>query len=198
MTALAVFAKPPRPGLVKTRLIPEIGADRAAVVYRHCLQHALDVARQSGLDYYVYLTEHCDDDPLRDHPARLQTGSDLGERMHNALREILDHYERALVIGSDCLDIEADHIDRAAQMLESRDLVLLPAHDGGYALIGTRRADAALFDGVDWSTSRVLRQTLDNAGALGWRAAQLEMVRDIDTLRDMKHYPELLELVASG
>lgn len=198
MTALAVFARPPRPGQVKTRLIPDIGADRAAGVYRYCLRHALEVATQSGLDYHVYLTETCDDRLLSDHPCRLQTGANLGDRMHNALREMLGHDESAIIIGSDCLDIEADHLERAARALDTRDLVLLPACDGGYALIGSRRANETLFRGVDWSTSRVLRQTLDNASTLGWRTRQLETVRDIDTLQDMNHYPELIQLVASA
>jgi uncharacterized protein len=197
LTALAVFAKPPQPGLVKTRLIPDIGADRAAGVYRHCLRHALAVAKRSGLDYCVYLTEPCDDRLLRDHPCRLQTGADLGERMHNALLEMLGHDETAIVIGSDCLDIETNHLERAARALDTRDLVLLPAYDGGYALIGSRQANQNLFGEVDWSTSRVLQQTLDNASALGWNTLQLETVRDIDTLQDMNHYPELVRLAAS-
>ena len=194
MTTIAIFAKPPRPGLVKTRLIPDIGAEQATAVYRHCLQHALGVVGRSGFKYYVYLTEPSDDRLFEGHFQRLQSGANLGDRMHNALREMLQEDDRALVIGSDCLDITPQHIDRAAALLEERDLVLQPACDGGYTLIGSRRADAALFDGVEWSTSQVLQQTLDNATALGWYSGQLEMVRDIDTLQDMKHYPELLEL----
>ena len=198
MTALAVFAKPPKPGLVKTRLIPDIGADRATAVYRHCLQHALDVAYESGLEHYIYLTETSDDSQLQGPPHKLQTGVSLGDRMQNSLKEMLEQSDSAIIIGSDCLDISVHHIERAARALSSFDLVLLPAYDGGYALIGSRHADTALFDNVDWSTSRVLRQTLDNATALGWNTNQLEMVRDIDTLQDIEHYPELLELIATN
>lgn len=195
MTALIVFAKPPRPGLVKTRLIPDIGAKRATDVYRYCLQHALNIAKKSALEYHVYLTEPSDDSLLQAHSCKPQTGDNLGERMHHAIQEIADQGKHTIVIGSDCLDIDVSHIRRAAQALETRDMVILPAYDGGYALIGCRRAETTLFDGVDWSTATVLQQTLDNATRLGWQTCQLETVRDIDTLSDVKHYPELIRLI---
>ena len=154
MASLAVFAKPPRAGLVKTRLIPDLGAETAARVYHHCLQHVLDVARKSGHDYRVYLSEP-DDNPLfESHPVQYQTGNDLGERMQNALQEMLHlNPDGAIIVGSDCLDLEVGHLDAAVQSLIDHELVLMPAVDGGYALIGCRVISAALFEEVDWSTA---------------------------------------------
>ena len=199
MIRLGIFARPPLPGRVKTRLIPDLGADKAASVYRHCLEHTLEVAQRSGLDYQLFLSEHSGDDLFSDEPVALQQGSDLGARMHHALCALLaDEAGGALVIGSDCLDLRPAHLRRAAQALATSDLVVIPALDGGYALIGCREANPALFARVDWSPGRVLRQTLANAERLGLRVAQLDAVRDIDTLGDLEHYPQLLRLVASS
>ena len=199
MTRLAVFAKPPRAGKVKTRLIPDLGADGAAIVYRHCLQHAIGIAGNAGVEYRIYLSE-ADEDPLfQMHPIGYQRGSDLGERMLNALTEMLEQApDGAIIVGTDCLDLETSHITAAKRALVDHELVLLPAIDGGYALIGCRIIDRALFDRVSWSTAEVLKQTMANANKLGYRTYLLETVRDIDTLQDMEHYPELIDLVSPG
>ncbi len=199
MIRLGIFARPPHPGRVKTRLIPDLGADKAAVVYRHCLEHTLAVAHRAGLEYQLFLSEDSDDDLFSDEPVARQQGADLGDRMHHALRALLaGGASGALITGSDCLDLRPAHLRRAAQALATSDVVVIPALDGGYALIGCREADPALFARVDWSTGRVLRQTLANAERLGLRLAQLDAVRDIDTLADLEHYPQLLRLVASS
>lgn len=199
MTMLGIFAKPPRPGLVKTRLIPDIGADNAARVYRYCLEYTLRMARDSGIDYQLYLTEESDDELLRDEPAAIQQGDNLGTRMLNAVKELLARSpDGAIIIGTDCLDIQIGHLRAAAQALASHELVLLPAVDGGYALIGCSKAEPALFDDVAWSSDRVLAQTLANAEKLRYRTSSLETVRDIDTLQDLELYPELLALISSN
>ena len=90
MIPVGVFAKPPLPGLVKTRLMADIGAAKATRVYRYCLGYALDVARHSGLDYAVYLSQESDEAPFNEEQYRLQKGRDLGERMLNALQDMLD------------------------------------------------------------------------------------------------------------
>ncbi|MDH3218294.1 MAG: TIGR04282 family arsenosugar biosynthesis glycosyltransferase [Gammaproteobacteria bacterium] len=199
MIPVGIFAKPPRAGTVKTRLIPDIGAAKAARVYRYCVEHTLDVARLSGLDYQVFLSEECDDQIFLEEQYAMQRGPDLGTRMKNALKDLLaGNPEGALIIGTDCLDISARHLRQAAQALASHELVLLPAVDGGYALIGSTEANPALFRSVSWSSAKVMKQTLSNAGKLNYRVSLLETVRDIDTLQDLEQYPELLALVASS
>jgi rSAM/selenodomain-associated transferase 1 len=199
MITVGIFARPPRPGTVKTRLIPDIGANKAARVYQYCLEHCIEVARQSGLDYRLYLSDTCDDELFQNEEHSLQKGDDLGARMFNALREMLaDNPDGAIVIGSDCLDMSPRHLRQAAQALADHELVLLPAFDGGYALIGCTSAHPELFKAVSWSSSAVLQQTIDNARKLDYRVSLLETVRDIDTLQDLEHYPELLALIASS
>ena len=199
MIKLGIFARPPVAGTVKTRLIPDVGADKATAVYRHCLEHALAVARASGLDYELYLTAESDDPIFENETYRLQKGGDLGDRMRQSLEQMLgEDADGAIIIGTDCLDLESRHLQSAARTLADHEMVLMPALDGGYALIGCTRVAASMFDGVEWSSEKVLQQTLDNAQRLGYRVGRLETVRDIDTLQDLEHYPDLVSLVASS
>jgi len=196
---VGVFARPPLPGLVKTRLSADIGTAKATLVYRYCLEYALEVARHSGLDYSVYLSQESDEAPFNEERYRLQRGKDLGERMLNALQDMLEEGSpAAMIIGSDCLDLGPDRLQQAAQVLASHELVLVPAVDGGFALIGCREANPELFRSVHWSSSGVLEQTLANAQRLRYRVSLLETVRDIDRLQDLEHYPELRALIASS
>ena len=199
MITLGIFAKPPLPGMVKTRLIADIGADKAARVYRYCLEYTLAVAKQSGLDYQVFLTEDSDDPLFQGEDYSLQKGADLGARMYHAFQQLLDRgSDGALIIGTDCLDLTSMHLQAAAQSLSDHELVLLPAIDGGYALIGCTAIDPALFDSLRWSSDQVYRQTAANARKLNYRVRSLESVRDIDTLQDLENYPELLALITSS
>jgi hypothetical protein len=90
------------------------------------------------------------------------------------------------------------HLQDAAQALADHELVLIPALDGGYALIGCTTIDPSLFDNTRWSSNQVYRQTMKNAGRLNYRTRALESLRDIDSLQDLEHYPELLALIASS
>jgi hypothetical protein len=199
MIKVGIFAKPPFPGLVKTRLIPDIGADKAARVYRYCLEYTLEVARESGLEFHLYLSEIYDDELLQNEEYSVQKGSDLGTRMFNATRDLLaTSTDGAIIIGSDCLDIAPGHLLQAARELADHELVLLPAFDGGYALIGCTNVDPELFRDISWSSDQVLTQTLSRAEKLDYRVSLLETVRDIDTLQDLEEYPELLALIASS
>lgn len=199
MIKIGIFAKPPCPGLVKTRLIPDIGADKAARVYRYCLEYTLETVRQSGLEFHLYLSEVCDEELFQDEEYSVQKGRDLGARMFNAIRDLLvTSTDGAIIIGSDCLDITPGHLLQAAQELADHELVILPALDGGYALIACTRADPELFRNISWSSDQVLEQTLAHTERLDYRVSLLETVRDIDTLQDLEQYPELLALIASS
>jgi len=199
MIPVALFAKPPQPGLVKTRLIADIGADKAVRIYRFCLEYALELVRHCGLDYQLFLSQDSEDALFQDEHYIIQKGPDLGARMHHALAKLLaNKNDGAIIIGSDCLEMTIGHLQAAAQALSDHDLVLLPAADGGYALIGCTEANPELFKSVTWSSDQVLAQTIANAKRLNYRVSLLETVRDIDTLQDLEQYPELLALIASS
>ncbi|MDH3762052.1 MAG: TIGR04282 family arsenosugar biosynthesis glycosyltransferase [Gammaproteobacteria bacterium] len=199
MIPVVLFARPPRPGLVKTRLIPDIGAAAATRVYRYCLEYSLELVRRCGLDYQLYLSRDSDDELFQDERYLIQKGADLGARMHNALADLLAAgNDGAIIIGSDCLDLTPGHLQSAAQALANHELVLIPAFDGGFALLGCTEANPELFDSVSWSTDQVLAQTIANAERSNYRLCLLETVRDIDTLQDLEQYPELLSLITSS
>jgi rSAM/selenodomain-associated transferase 1 len=197
MASLGNFAKPPIPGKVKTRLIKDIGRSKATKIYRHCLEYSIQTARNSGLEYLLHLTEASSDPIFAEAKIWLQQGHDLGDRMHAAIEHQLDEYKQAaMIIGSDCIELKQSHLHDASNALETHDLVLVPSVDGGFALIGCRRFDPRLFNDITWSTDQVLSQTLANAEELNFSHCLLETVRDVDTLHDLQHFPELLELLA--
>jgi hypothetical protein len=199
MISVGIFAKPPCPGLVKTRLIPDIGTGKATRVYRYCLEYTLSVARESALEYSLYLSEICDEELFQDEEYSVQKGNDLGARMFNAIKDLLvTSTDGAIIIGSDCLDITPGHLLQAARALADHEIVILPAFDGGYTLIGCTKASPELFRNISWSSDQVLKQTLAHAERLDYRVSLLETVRDIDTLQDLEQYPELLALIASS
>lgn len=196
-TALIVFAKAPVAGQAKTRLIPALGAAGAAALAERLLAHAIDAAVAAGFD----TIELCAT-PDASHPAlqglarqhalalTVQGGGDLGARMHRALERALLTHERALLMGSDLPALDAPRLRQAAAALDSHDAVFVPALDGGYGLVGLRRAEARLFEDMAWSRPDVMARTRGRARDAGLRWAELPAVADIDEAADLRHLPE--------
>ena len=199
MAIIQIFARPPVKGQVKTRLIPDLGESVATDIYRYCLDYTLNLVRRSGLDYQIWLSEDSSDPIFRAETYILQHGATLGCRMLQAISSQLEQATgpaaKVILVGSDCLDITNEHLHKAVDALCDHDIALMPAVDGGYALIACRNIQAQLFSDVEWGTSRVFEQTLNNARALNYRVSILETVRDIDTLQDVNHYAELKSLM---
>jgi len=128
-------------------------------------------------------------------PCWLQQGETLGDRMQGAARRALNEAERVLIIGSDCPGISAGYLRTAFIELEGSDVVLGPAEDGGYQLLGVRRIDEALFRDVNWGSDRVLAQTRRRIEELGWSCTLLDPLRDVDRPEDLewlrKEYPSI-------
>ncbi len=190
-----VFAKAPRPGKAKTRLIPALGADGAARLATEMLQHTL----ASALDANVGPVELCAD-PAPDHPdwcgivlpARIQRSAqvsgDLGARMAAAACQ---HLRRGpvLLIGTDCAEMGAPLLAEAARHLaDGVDCVLYPCVDGGYALLGLRHFHSSLFSDIAWSTDTVALETLRRIEALNWRHHVGSLVHDIDLPADLHRW----------
>ena len=186
-----VFAKAPRPGLAKTRLVPLLGAEGAAALHAKLVKRTLETARRAGLGDLELHGEPADDDFLRfcaeRYGARLvpQAAGDLGDRMCVAVQQVLETCAYAILVGSDCPALTARHLRSAAKALEDgSDAVFVPAEDGGYALVGLARCDARLFQGVAWSTPRVMEETRNRLTTLGWKWQELETLWDVDTAGD--------------
>lgn len=193
-----LFTRYPRPGQCKTRLIPVLGAEGAAALHRrmtdrmvarlaelaalhpHCLEIHYDGG--SPAEMTSWLGPH--------HHYRQQAAGDIGCRMRAAIRSHQGRMRRLLLVGSDCPDLSAALLRDAFAALDSHDLVLGPAFDGGYYLIGARGQSAplvcdTLFQDIPWSTDMVFSLTLARARRLRLRCHTLTRLHDIDTPEDL-------------
>ena len=184
---LSIFARLPVTGEVKTRLIPALGPQGAARIYARLLAHTVQVAKDSGLDFELRVTGGeiaAFHDLFGADTAVVDQGEgDLGDKMAAVEGP-------ALLIGSDCPGISVPLLQAAAGALEDRSVVLGPANDGGYYLIGLRERMPFLFDNIEWSTPKVLPETLVRLAARGIGPAILPELADIDTAEDLAAWPE--------
>jgi rSAM/selenodomain-associated transferase 1 len=191
---LLVFARYPQPGTAKTRLIPALGAQGAAAVHARLTESTLAVARALQRDRGAAVTV-CYAGAT---PAQMQawlgaqvayeaqSAGDLGERLRVAFnRAFARGAQRAVAIGTDCPELGSGALAAAFERLRRQDVVLGPAADGGYYLIGLSGLAPELFAGIDWGTARVWQQTAATADRLGLARSQLAVRYDIDRPADL-------------
>lgn len=182
--AIAVFAKAPVPGEVKTRLAGVLGPDAAASLHAGLVRHALATAVNARLgpvslwcmpDAGHSFFERC----ATEFGVRLETqqGADLGERMARAFER---EGRPLLVIGADCPALGATHLAQAAASLRDADAVLVPAEDGGYVLVGLARPVRGLFEGIPWGTAAVMAHTRGRLEHAHARWVELDPLWDVD------------------
>ena len=199
-----VFTRSPVPGRAKTRLIPALGARRAAELAGRMTRLTLERIVEADLGPVTLWCTPGPDEFLRTLAEefraglRTQCGTDLGDRMHYALRWALDGHPGAVLVGSDCPFLLVEDLRRTRTLLFEGDnqAVLGPAHDGGYYLIATREIDATLFAEIPWGGNEVLELTRRRLQDLGWRWEELDPKHDVDRPQDLVHVAHLLS--ASG
>lgn len=196
---VVVMARAPVPGETKRRLIPAIGAQRAAALHQAMIRRAVAAALESGVGpVELWCTPDTDHEVFRSLRSRtqvelnVQVGTDLGERMHAA---IAARPGATAVVGTDCPSLEPDDLLLTAGALNrgDADVVIVPAFDGGYVLIGVARPRPELFARVDWGTDRVLAQTREHARAARLRLLELAARRDVDRPEDLEVLAGLLD-----
>ena len=188
---VAVFAKAPVAGAVKTRLAPLLGPEGAARLHERLVHHALAAAcdaRVGPVDLWCA--------PDADHPffadcarrygaaLRVQSDGTLGDRMREAFAAMLTAGGMALLVGSDCPALGAAEIRDAARALASHDAVFIPAEDGGYGLVGLSRFEARIFERIAWGGADVMESTRDRLRAHGLRWSELPQTWDVDRPED--------------
>jgi len=194
--AIAVLAKAPLPGFAKTRLIPALGAEGAALLQARLVEHSVATACAARIGPVTLWGAPDESHPLfQAIGARCgvalarQGGGDLGERM---LAAVAAADMPVLVIGTDCPALTADHLRMAADILRSgADAAIIPAEDGGYALIGLRAPAPTLFSEMHWSVPSVMEETRRRLRDLGmtWQEPvtlwDLDLPEDIERLRQI-------------
>lgn len=189
---ILIFAKAPEAGRVKTRLIPALGGDGAALLQQRLLDHTLDWVTQAAL---CPVELWCAPDDR--HPAfrslaachgitlRAQQGADLGQRMAHAARSALADAQQVLLIGNDCPVMKADYLRAALQALQQgKEVVFGPAEDGGYVLLGLRRCHDVLFSDLPWGSERVMAVSRRRVAELGLPTEELAVLWDLDRPED--------------
>jgi rSAM/selenodomain-associated transferase 1 len=191
-----VFAKTPMPGRVKTRLHAVLEPEDCAALHARLVRLTLDkLTRPQLYPVELWCAPDCGDAFFRDcrHDYELelhaQAGDDLGQRMHNALCQSLETCDAAVLVGTDCPSLTRTDIDTACrQLLAGTDVVLGPATDGGYYLVGLRQPHPELFTGISWGRGEVLAQTLARARQQALQVYLLPRRDDLDTPADYRRF----------
>lgn len=194
---LLIFTKNPVAGKVKTRLARDLGNEKALQVYNFLLQHSMQVTSSLKVEKHVYYSDEVASRDIWDNAEfekKQQHGSNLGVRMENAFREgFAEGFENIIIIGTDLYDIDSSDLENAFRELEQHDVVIGPAQDGGYYLLGMKSLNSALFKNKDWSTSSVYKDSLRDLE--DYKVKVLNTKNDIDVLDDIKEHPAFQKFI---
>jgi uncharacterized protein len=197
---IILFCRTPLLGGVKKRIAKRIGEQNALRIYRHLLNSTLKtLSGIPGPKSIFFYGEGGDYFEEFENRFRLQKqqGRDLGERMYQALRSSeKEGYQRNVLVGADIPDLTAEDLIHALAELENNDLVLGPALDGGYYLVGGKKSRREIFEDIPWGTSQVYFKTLEKARKLKMRVGIGNKKSDIDTHEDILLHPDLKKLIS--
>ena len=192
-TGLIIFAKAPIPGEVKTRLSHKYGSTGAAIIYRQMVEQLLwQVSRIGNIQVYLFCS------PGTKHPffhqcrrrygvvLKKQVGSNLGERMFNAIRFTNRKHENTILIGSDVPELDWKIV---GDLLRARpvknNVVMIPANDGGYVLVSMTGNHPCVFRNIPWGTNRVMQKSRVRIRQCGLIGVELGICQDVDTPSDI-------------
>jgi uncharacterized protein len=189
---LIQFAKSPVPGRVKTRMLSAMDAQQACDLHIKLLQWTCRILCRAGLGSVELQVAGAIDSPAIQACREFgldaigsQCGTDLGERMYRAIDEGLSRYRKVILVGSDCPALDSAYLQEASAALDSNQVVIGPAEDGGYVLIGATVISAALFRGIVWGQDRVFADTARVLDGAGWCWQRLSVLSDIDRPADL-------------
>jgi len=191
---LIIFVRNPVPGTVKTDIAQAIGDEKAVQVHSALLTHTAEVVRafvQSGdVSAAVYYGDFVNDQDLWDgFEKKLQQGSNLGERMQQAFRERFDAgAERVVVISPNCLELTPEHLKDAYHTLRDGDVVIGPATNGTYYLLGMRKLFTCLFENKPWGQATLLQETVQELELEAITYGRLTTLSDVKEWEDVLRY----------
>ena len=194
---ILIFARNPELGKVKTRLAAAIGNKNALEIYEYLLNHTNNVLKEIKKEKRVLYADEVILDDIWDNNSyqkQEQFGQDLGARMRNAFAAAFeDDYKKVVIIGTDLYDLSAQDIQLAFNKLDNHDIVIGPADDGGYYLLGLKFIPDGIFINKKWGSNSVLSDTLINIEQ--FNVAMLDFKNDIDTVNDIKNIPDFQKYI---
>lgn len=194
---LIIFTRKPEKGKVKTRLAQGVGDDKALKVYIYLLKHSAKITANVNAHQQVWYTNSIERNDIWNDgifEKLVQCEGDLGNKMQFAFEENFKKgFNKVIIIGTDLLDINSEDIEKAFQLLDKHEVVIGPAEDGGYYLLGMKSIIPELFLNIDWSTEHVLEQTLDCLTNKTF--ALLDQRNDIDYKDDALRHAELKKII---
>jgi len=197
---IITFTRNPELGKCKTRLAKTVGDPAALRVYKYLLQHTESVIKQVNADKAVYYSVKIRDNDIWDASVfnkHQQFGNDLGERMQNAFQNGFNSgYNKIVIVGSDLFHLQAKHINQAFKALEENDVVIGPAEDGGYYLLGMKTMHASVFKNKVWGTETVFNDTIINLK--NNKTQLLETLNDIDLFEDLESIETLQNIIKNN
>lgn len=185
--ALLIFTRNPELGKVKTRLAKTIGDADALQVYKDLLQHTMEQTKNIACDKFVFYDNAIVEGDIWNeevYQKRIQSKGDLGHKMQAAFELLFDMgYSNCIIVGSDLFDLKSELIETAFIELHKNDVVLGPAEDGGYYLLGLKEMHSPLFQNKDWGTSTVFADTVKDLETQ--KTHLMPTLNDIDTYEDL-------------
>ena len=189
MSGLIIFIKNPVLGKVKTRLAATIGDEKALLVYQQLLTRTEQITKNLVGKKYLFYSDFIDSNDFWDDRTfikDIQVKGGLGEKIVHAVKKVFQENNRVIIIGSDCYDLTQETIEEAFSKLEDSDVVIGPANDGGYYLLGMNTFYPTLFTDINWSTDEVLSSTIEKINQQGLNYFLLPELIDVDTIEDLK------------
>lgn len=187
---LLIFTRNPKLGKAKTRLAKSVGDKTALEIYNFLLNKTKEVTQNLACDKAVFYSVKIRENDIWDaeiYQKYQQKGEDLGVRMRNAFQNSFDAgYDKVMIIGSDLYDLTPKHINDAFNKLDNNDVVIGPAEDGGYYLLGMKKLQPYIFDNKAWGTSSVRKDTLEDLKKVNVHL--LEELNDVDVIEDIKNH----------
>ena len=185
---LIIFVRKPEPGKVKTRLAATIGDEKTLLIYKELLQHTFEIANAIDADKFVFYHEEIEGNDLWTAERFfkfVQINKDLGKKMNHAFTSLFEQgYEKAIIIGSDCYELNATIVNEAFESLNDNDVVIGPAKDGGYYLLGMKKMYSFIFENKEWSTPTVFNDTMADFRKQQLSFYVLPVLTDVDTEKD--------------
>ena len=192
---LMVFVRNPQLGTVKTRLATTVGDKVALEIYIELMRHTAKITHKVSADKKVFYSDKIEQNDIwteMNFSKALQTKGTLGQRMENAFRTAFEKgYKKVLIVGSDLYSLKTSHIEKALHQLDKKQVVIGPAQDGGYYLLGLNKNLPALFCNKSWGASTVLKETLNDLKLKS--IFLIETLNDIDNFEDLKKETKLLK-----